>query len=319
MKYKDYYKTLGIESTATIDDIKKAYRKLAHQYHPDVSKDPQGEEKFKEAAEAYATLKNTEKRQQYDNLGKPPVGESVSPPPEWRQRYANDAAAFDDVDLGDFFKAFGTGGHSGRSGSAGNSQANFSQAGESYEIKVAVTLEKIYSGGEMDVAVEVPEFDERGLPHRKLRTFRVNIPKGASESQRLRLAGKGGQGHNGGKPGDLYLVLTMAAHTLYRVDGLDLYFDLPLTPWEAALGAAVEVPTLGGTVALTIKPGTSSGQRLRLAKRGLPSSKGDAGNLYAVAQIVIPDEVTQSERALYEQLAAVSGFKARAHFKRDAT
>jgi len=314
MKYKDYYKTLGIEPTASIDDIKKAYRKLAHQFHPDVSKDPQGEEKFKEAAEAYATLKNPEKRQQYDSLGKPPVGENVSPPPEWQQRYANDAAAFDDVDLGDFFKAFGANGRGARDERA---YANFSQAGENYELSVPITLEKIVSGGEMDVAVEVPEFDAHGLPHRKLRTFRVNIPKGASEGQRLRLAGKGGPGHNGGKPGDLYLVLTIMTHKLYRVTGQDLYFDLPLSSWEAALGATVEVPTLGGTVALTIKPGTSSGQRLRLAKRGLPAANGDMGNLYAVVKIVMPDQVSQAEQALYEQLAAISVFKARAHFKRE--
>lgn len=315
MKYKDYYQILGVEPSASLDDIKKAYRKLAHKYHPDVSKDPQGEEKFKDAAEAYATLKNPEKRQEYDSLGKPTVGENVRPPPQWQQRYGNDAAGFDDVDLGDFLKAFGAGA-SGRGARGDGGQANFAQVGEHYEISVPVTLEKIYSGGEMDVSVEVPERDAHGLPHRKQRTFRVNIPKGASEGQRLRLAGKGGPGNYGGKPGDLYLNLTISPHQLYRVVGQDLYLDLPLTPWEAALGATVEIPTLGGMVALTIKAGTSSGQQLRLAKRGLPRANGEAGNLYAVVKIVIPETLTPAEQTLYEQLAATSSFKARTHFER---
>jgi curved DNA-binding protein len=315
MKYKDYYQALGIVRTASIDDIKKAYRKLAHKYHPDVSKDPKGEEKFKEIAEAYATLKNPEKRQEYDDLGKRPAGENFAPPPEWQQRYGAGASAFDDVDISDILNAFRSGGHGG---GREREFTSFPQPGEDYSVSVPLSLEKIYSGGETDVAVEVPEYDENGLPHRVSHTFRVNIPKGAMSGQRLRLAGKGGPGRNGGKSGDLYIVLTIAPHPLYRISERDLYFDLSLTPWEAALGAAVEIPTLGGDVELNIKPGTSSGQRLRLAGRGLRSPDGGAGDLYATVQIMVPKKVSEREKELYEQLAVASDFKVREHFKKEA-
>ncbi|MDB5762213.1 MAG: molecular chaperone DnaJ [Herminiimonas sp.] len=321
MKYKDYYQALGVDRTASADDIKKAYRKLAHQYHPDVSKDPKGEEKFKEIAEAYAMLKDPEKRQEYDSLGRRPAGESFTPPPDWQQYYGGgagagaSASAFDDVDLADILNAFRSG---GRSDGRGRGRASFPIPGENYEVSVSVPLEKIYSGGETNVTVELPEYDEHGLPHRVSHTFRVTIPKGAVEGQRLRLAGKGGPGRNGGKPGDLYIVLAIAPHPLYRVSGRDLYLDLPLAPWEAVLGAAVEIPTLGGNVELNIKPGTSSGQRLRLAGRGLPSSGGGAGDLYAVTQIEVPRKVSKREQELYQQLAAASDFNPRKHFKTEA-
>lgn len=311
MKYKDYYQALGIERTATIDDIKKAYRKLAHQYHPDVSKDPKGEEKFKEVAEAYATLKNTEKRQEYDKLGARSSGENFTPPPEWQKQYGGGASSFDDVDLSDIFNAF----RSGRGGN-GHGRASFPAKGEDYEVSVTVTLEKIYNGGETDVSLELPEYDAHGLPHRVSRTFRINIPKGAADGQRMRLAGKGGPGRDGGKSGDLYVVLTIAAHPLFRVSGRELYLDLLLAPWEAVLGTTVEIPTLGGDVELKIKPGTSSGQRLRLAGRGLRSHDDGSGDLYAVVQIVTPKTVSKNEQELYEQLATVSDFKPRAHMKK---
>jgi curved DNA-binding protein len=309
MKYKDYYQALGVDRNASADDIKKAYRKLAHQYHPDVSKDPKGEEKFKEIAEAYGTLKDLEKREAYDNLGRRPAGENFTPPPDWQQHYGAGASAFDDVDLADIFSAFRSGGE-GR----GRGKASYPVRGEDYEVTVAVPLEKIYSGGETDVTVELPEYDEHGLPHRVARTFRVTIPKGAMEGQRLRLAGKGGPGRNGGKPGDLYIVLRIAPHPLFRVSGRALYLDLPLAPWEAVLGATVELPTLGGNVELNIKPGTSTGQRLRLARRGLPAPDGTAGDLYAVVQIQVPRKVSAREEELFRQLATVSDFNPREHF-----
>ncbi|MFT5532611.1 MAG: curved DNA-binding protein [Burkholderiaceae bacterium] len=305
MKYKDYYQALGVERTATLDDIKKAYRKLAHQYHPDVSKDPEGEEKFKAVAEAYATLKNTEKRAEYDQLGQRSAGENFSPPPQWQQRYGAGADAFDDVDLSDLMGAF-------RSGGAGRrTRANFPEVGEDYSVSVAVTLEQIYSGAETDVSVELPELDAHGLPHRVARTFRITVPTGATDGQRLRLAGKGGSGRHGGKAGNLFVVLSISPHPLYRVTGRDLVLELSLAPWEAALGTTAEIPTLGGKVELNIKPGTSSGQRLRLGGRGLPASSGANGDLYALVRIVIPKTLSPAERALYEQLAAISDFKPR--------
>lgn len=308
MQYKDYYQILGVARDASLADIKKAYRKLAHLYHPDVSTDPKGEEKFKAAAEAYATLKNTEKRAEYDALGTRAPGESFAPPPEWQQRHGAGDGNFDDVDLADLFKSFRSGaGH-------GSARAHPSRApitGDDFTVEVPVTLEHIFNGGETDLSVALPEYDDNGLPHRVPKTFRVTIPKGAAEGLRLRLPGRGGPGHRGGANGDLYVILSIAAHPIYRLAGRDLSFDLALAPWEAVLGASVAIATLGGTVALSIKPGTSSGQRLRLAGRGLPASAGASGDLYAVVRIVVPKTVGPKERNLYEQLGQAGEFNAR--------
>lgn len=306
MKFKDYYQALGLERTASEADIKKAYRKLAHQYHPDVSKDPQGEEKFKELAEAYATLKDPEKRQAYDNLGQRNGGEQFTPPPDWQQRYKTDAAGFDDVDLADIFAAFSQAG--------GRQRQDMPRPGQDYEIAARVTLEQIFRGGEIEVGAELPEYDQNGLPHRVAHVFKITIPNGAADGQRLRLPGQGGHGVNGGRAGDLYVVLALQVHPLYRVSGRDLYLDLPLAPWEAVLGGSIEIPTLAGPVALNIKPGTLAGQKLRLAKRGLSARDGSSGALYAVVRIEVPGQASPREHVLYEQLAANSSFKPRAHF-----
>ena len=316
MKYKDYYQALNIERTASLDQIKKAYRKLAHQYHPDITKDPQGEEKFKEVAEAYATLKDPEKRKEYDSLGRRPAGEDFNPPPQWQQQYGTDATGFDDVDLSDIFSAFRAGGR----GDGLGRRASSAVAGDDYVVNVAVSLEEIHAGSETDVSVELPEFDAHGLPHRVAKTFRVTIPKEAVDDQRLRLPGKGGPGRKGGKSGDLYVVLKIAPHPLYIMKGRDLSLDLPLAPWEAVLGATVQVPTLAGTVALTIKPGTLSNQKLRLAKRGLAGPGGVSGDLYVVTRIVVADGTATSdgEKELYRQLAAASTFNPREHFRKES-
>ena len=308
MKYKDYYQILGVARDASLGDIKKAYRKLAHLYHPDVSKDPGGEEKFKEAAEAYATLKHTEKRAEYDALGSRPTGESFTPPPKWQQRYGTNDAGFDDVDLADLFKAF----RSGAGAATGHARyARAPQYGDDFTIALQVTLENIFNGGETDISVAIPEYDANGLPHRVSKTFRVGIPKGAPEGLRLRLPGRGGPGENGGANGDLYVVLSIAAHPIYRVAGRDLSLDLALAPWEAVLGTGVQVATPGGVVDLSIKPGTASGQRLRLAGRGLPASSGPSGDLYAVVRIVVPKTIGPKERLLYEQLSQADEFNPR--------
>ncbi len=307
MKFKDYYETLGVERTASDEAIKKAYRKLAHKYHPDVSKDVKGEEKFKEVAEAYATLKDSEKRRTYDELGTRRPGEQFTPPPDWQQHFHANASAFDDVDLSDFFAAFG------RTQGAGRTRAHFAQAGQDYEIIAPVSLEQIFRGGEIEVRAELPEFDANGLAHRVARSFRITLPLGAADGQRLRLAGKGGPGLDGGRPGDLYVALALQPHPLYRVSGRDLYIDLPLSPWEAVLGATLRLPTLSGVVDLKIKPGTTSGQKLRLAKRGLAAADGSAGALYAVIGIDVPATPGEAERDLFEKLAAVSTFNPRRH------
>ncbi len=199
MKFKDYYEALGVERTATHADIKKAYRKLAHKYHPDVSADPNSEAKFKDIAEAYATLKNPEKREAYDNLGKHPAGESFTPSPDWQQHFHAGEAGLDDVDLADLFSAFG------RTAGGSRRRQSFPVPGQDYEIVAPVSLEQIYRGEEIELSAELPEYDANGLAHRVARTFRITIPKAAANGQRLRLAGKGGPGFNGGRPGDLYV------------------------------------------------------------------------------------------------------------------
>lgn len=308
MKFKDYYKTLGLERNASEGDIKKAYRKLAHQYHPDVSKDPKAEEKFKEIAEAYATLKDPEKRAEYDRLGSRPAGESFAPPPEWQQPFGGNGFSFDDVNLADFLSAFTDARRGGR-----QRAEHVAMPGQDYEVTAPVTLEQVYHGGDVEVSVELPEYAQHGLLRRVPRTFRIHVPKGATGGQRLRLPGKGGAGRGGGKPGDLYVVLELAPHPLFKLKGRDLFLDLPLAPWEAVLGAKIEIPTPGGPVELNTPAGTTAGKKLRLAGRGLPAPDGGSGDLFVIVHINVPKTPAAHERALFEQLAAASSFNPRKH------
>lgn len=313
MKFKDYYKALGLERDATVAEIKQAYRKLAHKYHPDISKDPEGEAKFKDVAEAYATLKDPEKRAEYDRLGSREEGAEFEPPRDWQQQFNQSGGAFGDVDLADLLAAMAASHHAGA-----QSRAPRPRQGQDYEVPVQITLEQIYQGAETDISVSLPEYDDKGLLHRVPRTFRVWIPKGAADGQKLRLPGRGGPGSHGGKPGDLYVVMELKPHVLYRISGKDLYIDLPLTPWEAVLGASVQVPTLGGKVEINIAAGTVAGRKLRLAKRGLPTSGDQVGDLFAVVRIEVPKSATAAERELFEKLAAVSTFNPRAHLAEGA-
>ena len=306
MKFKDYYQALGVERGASAADIKKAYRKLAHKYHPDVSKDPAAEERFKEIAEAYATLRDDDKRAEYDQLGRRAPGENFQPPPEWQQQFHQSSGmGFDDVDLADLLAAMAAGRHGARAG------GGLKKTGQDYEVKAEVTLEQIYARAEIDVSVALPEYDAQGLAHRVPRTFRVRVPQGLQNGQRLRLAGKGGPGSHGGKNGDLYVMLVIRPHPDYRIVGNDLYTDLPLTPWEAVLGGTVQVPTLGGVVELTVPAGTMAARRFRLARRGLPGADGQHGDLYAVVRIEVPKTLDAEERKLFQQLAAHSRFNPR--------
>lgn len=307
MKYVDYYQVLGVEHDATLADIKKAYRKLAHKYHPDVAKGDGNEEKFKDISVAYSTLKDPEKRAAYDQLGRHPQGQDFVPPHQWQEHFHESGADFADVDLADLLAAFAAaqqGEHRGRQQQP--------VRGPDYEVPLSVTLEQIYSGDETEITVSVPEYDAHGLLHRIPKTFRVRIPKGASDGQRLRLPQKGGEGLRGGQAGDLYIVMNIQPHPFYRVSGHDLYLDLPLTPWEAVLGAKVQIPTLGGLVEMTIPPGTASGSKLRLGKRGLPGPNNAQGDQYAVVHIEVPKTVTPTERELFSQLAQASHFNPRA-------
>jgi curved DNA-binding protein len=313
MKYKDYYSALGVERGANEADIKKAYRKLARKFHPDVSKELDAEAKFKEISEAYKTLKDPETRAAYDQLGSHRPGQDFQPPPDWRQQFNEGQSTFDESDLADLFAGLrGSRRGSGREG------GRFSMPGQDYEVAVHITLEDAYRGSEVDLDLAMPEYDEHGVPHRVPHAFRARIPKGATDGQRLRVPGKGGKGFNGGRDGDLYLNIVLHAHSLFRVSGHDVFVDLPLAPWEAVLGASVEVPTPNGPVRLKVPPGTHAGQHLRLTKRGLPKPRTGEGDLFAIVQIAVPSIVSDEERALFRQLADASTFNPRGHFEQEA-
>jgi curved DNA-binding protein len=312
MKYKDYYGILGVERGAGAAQIKKAYRKLAHKYHPDVSKDPSGEEKFKEVAEAYETLKDPEKRAAYDQLGAHRPGEEFRPPPDWGQRAGATSFNFDDLDLADLFASLSRG-----QGRPGGGRGELRMPGEDFEAKVSIPLAAAYHGTEVALNLSMPELNAQGFMQRVPHSLKVRIPRGASDGQRLRLPGRGGKGLNGGRDGDLWLTISLQPHPLFRVSGHDLFLDLPLAPWEAVLGTRVELPTLGGPVHLKIPPHTDGGRQLRLAGRGLPKPGGGAGDLYAIAQIVVPSATSEAERTLYEQLGKVSKFNPRERFEQE--
>jgi curved DNA-binding protein len=317
MKYRDYYAALGVPRDASAADIKKAYRKLAQKYHPDVSKEKDAEERFKEIAEAYQTLKDPEKRAAFDQLGSSyQPGQDFRPPPDWEKQFADGAGgesfSFDDLDLSDLFASLGA-----RSRRGAGTHANIAFPGEDYEVAVRLPLEEAARGTVVDLNLNVPERDPQGRVRHVPKAIKARIPKGATDGQRLRLRGQGGKGINGGRDGDLYLDVTLQPHALFRPSGHDLYLDLPLAPWEAALGAKIEVPTLEGAVNLTIPPGSAAGQKLRLAKKGLPRPGGGEGDLYAIVQIVNPTVLDERERDLFAQLAQGSRFDPRGHFARE--
>lgn len=280
---RDYYDILGVTRSATADEIKKAYRKLARKYHPDVSKEPNAKEKFQEVSEAYETLRDKEKRAAYDSLGSFRPGQDFRPPPDWFERFgAGRGEDLHGIDLGELFESMGIFGRAGR-------RARGAFPGEDYEVPVRLTLEEAFRGAERTVRIEG-------------RSFTARIPRGATDGQRLRLRGKGGPGANGGPPGDLYLQIALEPHPLYRASGHDLEIEVPLAPWQAALGAEVEVPTLEGRVKMKVPAGVKSGQKLRLAGKGLPKPGSGAGDLYAVLSISVPDKLTAREKELYEAL-----------------
>lgn len=297
MDFKDYYTVMGLERDASQGEIKRTYRKLARKYHPDVSKEANAEARFKELGEAYAVLKDTEKRAAYDQLGTHwKAGQEFQPPPDWNAGFefsGRDASAYSD-----FFESLF--GHDFQSAQGDRRPAGFHARGEDHHAKVLVDLEDAYLGATRGISLRAPELDSTGHVISKQRTLNVKIPKGVRQGQRIRLSGQGSPGMGKGPAGDLYLEIEFKPHNVFRVEGSDVYLDLPVTPWEAALGATVKVPTPNGLVDLKIPEGTTGRRKLRLKKRGIPGEP--PGDLYVALTITVPPADSDAARLLYRKM-----------------
>ena len=324
MKFRDYYETLGVARGATEAEIKTAYRKLARKYHPDVNKEKDAEDRFKEIGEAYSVLKDTEKRAAYDQMGSNwKQGQDFSPPPNWNAgfEFADDPnAGFGgyggnyDGDQSEFFESlFGRGRHR-QGGRSSNARQGMHFKGQDHHAKILIDLADAYNGAKRTISLHMPTQDPEGHVITKERKLDVNIPKGIKVGQNLRLSGQGGPGMGDGGAGDLYLEIDFHPNALYKVDGKDVYLDLPLAPWEAALGTSVNIPTpAGSTLELTIPPNTKSGRKMRLKGKGIPSK--EPGDFYVVPNIVLPEAQSDAQKAAYQELEKAFDFKPRSHLK----
>ncbi len=311
MEFKDYYKVMGVARDATEAQIKQAYRKLARKYHPDVSKEKDAEARFKELGEAYEVLKSPEKRAAYDQLGQGPrPGENFTPPPDWGAGFEFSGAG--NADYSDFFESlFGaTGGRGRRSQRGFDTGRGGAERGQDHHAKVMLDLEASLHGGSRTFTLRVPEIDAQGRLVSKDRVLNVQVPKGILPGQTIRLAGQGASAGAAGTAGDLFIEVEFQPHALYRVDGRDLYLDLPVAPWEAALGATVKTPTPGGAVDLKIPAGSRAGTKLRLKGRGIPAST--PGDFYVVLQIALPAAGDEQAKAAYRAMADALPFNPRA-------
>jgi curved DNA-binding protein len=301
MEFKDYYQIMGVKRDATQDEIKRAYRQLARKYHPDVSKHADAEARFKELGEAYEVLKDPEKRAAYDQLGANwKAGQDFRPPPDWKEGFEFSGGSFtggDAADYSDFFESLY--GRGFRPGSG--SRASFHAQGEDRHAKVLIDLEDAYAGTTRTITLRVPEVDAQGHVSTREHRLSVTIPRGIRAGQHIRLAGQGAPGIGQGKPGDLYLEVEFRPHARYRVEERDVYIDLPVAPWEAALGATIKAPSPNGTVELTIPADSPAGRKLRLKGRGIPGNT--PGDLYVVLKIALPPAGTDAAKAFYRDMA----------------
>jgi curved DNA-binding protein len=326
LEFKDYYATLGVDKSASKDEVQRAYRKLARKYHPDINKEPEAEARFKDIGEAYEVLKDPDKRTKYDRYGT-----------AWKQAQARPGggapSGFEEffVDFGGgqggvrfesggmggmggegfssfFDMLFGggrSGGAGGRPGAGGGPRAaQWSHRGSDQELEVQISLAEAARGGKREIVATDPESGER-------KSFTVKIPQGVRSGQRIRLAGKGGAGSGGGPAGDLYLRLRVTPDPRFRLDKRDLHTTLPVAPWEAALGGEATLDTLDGPVRVKIPRGSSSGRKIRLKGKGFPSRNSDAGDLYAEISVAVPTELNDEEEKLYRELAEASSFRPR--------
>lgn len=348
VKFQDYYETLGVSRTATQEEISKAYRKLARKVHPDVNKAADAESKFKQLSEAYEVLKDPEKRTRYDTLGANwKAGQDFQPPPDWAQMFAGfggrpgqgaQGASFSfgsggGEDMGqfsDFFSMlFGGGGNfAGGSpfgatgfgaeheeprtrGRGGASRSSQPAAGQNLESSITVALEEAFRGATKNLSFELVSRNEHGIEERKKKSYQVKIPAGATNGTVIRLAGQGGVNPHTGAAGDLLLKVIIAPHPLFTLKDRDLLVTLPITPWEAALGAKVRMKTLDSEITLNIPAGSQSGQQLRLKGKGLPGPAGVAGDILVELKLSLPKELSPEEKELMEKLAATSTFNPR--------
>jgi len=319
MEFKDYYATLGVAKHASQEEIQRAYRKLARKYHPDINKASGAEDKFKDIGEAYEVLKDPDKRAKYDRYGaawKAAEQGGGTPPPGYEDVWFDRGGAEDFMSSGTsgfssfFEQLFGAaagqrGPAQGRRHASGRTQAwAWNQPGADREARLALTLEEAAHGGEREISLSGPTAGE-------IKTYMVRIPKGVRPGQSIRLAGQGEPGVGNAPPGDLYLHVELLPHATFRLEGRDLYTTVPVTPWEAALGTKVTLPTLDRAVHVKIPAGSSSGRKIRLKGKGFPDAKSGAGDLYAEISIRVPEVLSVEEQKLFEQLAEVSKFAPR--------
>lgn len=306
MEYKDYYQTLGVEKNASADDIKKAYRKLVRKFHPDLSKASDAEKRTKEINEAYDVLGDAEKRTAYDELGRGQrSGQPFQPPPDWGSSYDFGAGG---ASADDFFSDLFA--HAGRRAGARGSGAHFKMRGDDIHAAITVPLHDAYHGANRTITLRAPERDASGRVVTRERSLSVDVPKGVVPGQQLRLAGQGHPGVNGGAAGDLFLEIQLQPDARYRVDGRDVYENVPVAPWEAALGAHIDVPTPSGTVQVSVPAGSQSGRKLRLRARGIPGHP--PGDLYLILDLVLPPATDERARELYQKMAREMAFNPRA-------
>jgi len=309
LQFRDYYQTLGVARDATADEIKKAFRKLARKYHPDLSKEPQAEARMKEVNEAYAVLSDPEKRAAYDALGRDfRPGQEFRPPPDWDAHFEFSGPGFgaESADFSDFFAEL-----FGRGGGFARREAHFTSRGEDHHAKIVLDIEDAWRGAQRQVSLRVPRCDAAGRVTLDTRTLDVQIPKGVRAGQMIRLAGQGAPGFAGGPPGDLLLAVHFRPHPRFRLCGRDLLIDLPVAPWEAALGSVVPVPLPdGSTLKVRIPAGAQSGRQLVVRGRGTPGQP--PGDLELTVRVVLPPADTARARELYETMARDLAFDPRA-------
>jgi len=307
VEFKDYYKVLGVGKTAPADEIKKAYRKLARKYHPDVSKEPDAEKRMKEVNEAYAVLSDPEKRAAYDQLGSRwQTGQDFQPPPGWDAGFefsGDGAPGGQAADFSDFFASLF--GRAGRDSGTGDYQMR----GGDHHAKILIDLSDAYHGATRTITLRAAKLDASGRVVTEERTLNVQIPKGVKEGQHIRLAGQGSPGMGGGPAGDLYLEVHFSPDPRYRVEGRDVYETVPVAPWEATLGTSIEVPTPSGNVQVKVPAGSQAGRKLRLKGRGIPGNP--PGDLYMVLEVVLPPADTENARQIYQTMARELAFNPR--------